>query len=115
MIMATIPQIEEKPTRFGGRSEVREGASWHEYLDANVYECRVLLCAEAEGGYSVHALRLPGVVSQGETLEEALDNIADAFRGAVSVYLEEDQTIPWTTVEIDRPAGSIERWILVNV
>ncbi len=112
--MVTIPLLEEKPTRFGSPSEVLEATAW-EALGDNVFECRAVLCPEQEGGYSAHALRLPGVVSQGETAEEALANIADAFRGAVSVYLAENGTIPWTTVEIDRPKGSIERWILVNV
>ncbi len=83
--------------------------------DENTYECRVLLCPEKDGGYSAHALRLPGVVSQGESKEEALENIADAFRAAISVYREQGEAIPWTNLQIDRPERSIERWILVNV
>jgi predicted RNase H-like HicB family nuclease len=78
------------------------------------YECRTLLCPEDEGGYSAHVLNLPGVVSQGETLREALANIAEAFGAAVSYYLENRGTIPWTPVEIERSQDSQERWILVN-
>ena len=88
-------------------------------LAENTYKCRVLLCPEKDGGYSAHAIRLPGVVSQGESEEEALENIADAFRATISVYCEHGGTIPWTDIQIDpqidRPKGSIERWILVNV
>jgi predicted RNase H-like HicB family nuclease len=79
-----------------------------------VYECRAVLCPEAEGGYSVHALNLPGVVSQGETFREALANIAEAFRAAVSYYLETHGTIPWSPVDVERSQDSQERWILVN-
>ena len=82
------------------------------------YRCQVILCPEEEGGYSALAKRLPGVVSQGETEDEALVNIAEALRGALSVYLgEPNASIPWSDedADIDRPVGSIERWILVDV
>ena len=112
--MATILPIEEKPDRFGSPSKVLEATPW-ETLGDNVFECRVLLCPEEEGGYSAHAIRLPGVVSQGETVQAALANISEAFRGAISLYMEQGSGIPWANVEIDRPRGWLERWILVNV
>jgi len=113
--MATVLPIEEKPTRFGSPAEALERTGWENFVDANVFECRVLLCPEPEGGYSVHALRLPGVVSQGESIAEALENIKEAFSGAISVYQDDNQEIPWEQITIDRPAGSLERWVLVNV
>jgi len=58
---------------------------------------------------------LPGVASQGETVDDALENIAEAFRGAISVYRDKKQEVPWEDVAVDYPAGSLERWILVNV
>lgn len=112
--MRTSPLIEEKSTRFGSPSAVFDVTPW-ESLGNNVFECRVLLCPEDEGGYSAHALRLPGVVSQGDTVDEAIDNIREAFRGAVCVYRETEQQIPWEPITVDRPAGSLERWILVDV
>ena len=112
--MVIFPQIEEKPTRFGSPSNVLDATAW-EPLGDNVFECRVLLCPEVEGGYSAHALRLPGVASQGSTIGEALENVKEAFRGAISVYQEENGQIPWEQITIDRPAGSLERWVLVDV
>lgn len=44
------------------------------------YELRVLLCPE-EQGFSIFALNLPGIISQGETESEAVANIAEAFHG----------------------------------
>ncbi|MCH7752761.1 MAG: type II toxin-antitoxin system HicB family antitoxin [Planctomycetes bacterium] len=87
---------------------------WTDGRDST-YECRVLLCPEPEGGFSVHAIRLPGVVSEGDTESEALENIADAFRSAIQSYLEGGSEIPWCDEKIDRPKGSKERWILVDV
>lgn len=40
-----------------------------------------------EGGYTVYVPSLPGCISEGDTLEEALANI----REAISLYLEEDE------------------------
>lgn len=45
---------------------------------------KVVVEPQEEGGYTVYAPALPGCVSQGETIEEALFNI----REAIEVYLE---------------------------
>ncbi len=45
---------------------------------------KVLLQAQPEGGWTVLVPSLPGCVSQGETEQEALENIVDAIR----LYLE---------------------------
>ena len=45
---------------------------------------KVVLEAQAEGGYTVYVPTLPGCVSQGETVEEAVTNIKEA----ISLYLE---------------------------
>jgi predicted RNase H-like HicB family nuclease len=109
--MATVEDLDE---RRGAEDTHVDPVTWHVF-DTTTYECRVLLCPETNGGYSAHALRLPGVVSQGETIEEALRNIEDAFRGAIAVYREENQAIPWERIEIERTIGCEERWILVDV
>ena len=88
---------------------------WQTFGD-RTFQCRVLLCPDELGGYSAHAMRLPGVVSQGETEEEALENIADAFTAAVESYLAHSTSIPWADNPVckDKPLGSKERWIVVN-
>ena len=44
-------------------------------------EFTVILSPEPDGGYSVSCPALPGAVSQGDSREEALVNIADAMAG----------------------------------
>lgn len=78
-------------------------------------ECRVLLVPEEDGRFSAHALRLPGVVSEGDTIEEAIENISDAFKSAIAVYEEIGETIPWGDVEVDNREDALERWIVVDV
>lgn len=109
-----ILEATDKERRGAYISEFIEAPEWKEF-DESAYECRVLLCPEEDGGYSAHALRLPGVVSQGDNVAEALENISEAFGSAISVYLECGEDIPWEERSMDRPKGSIERWILVNV
>ena len=82
----------------------------------NDFECRILLLPEPSGGYSAHAINLPGVVSQGESDEEAVANLQEAFAGAIQAYQEAGEKIPWTTTETqEKPQDAKERWIVVNV
>ncbi len=45
---------------------------------------RVVLEPSEEGGYTVYVPSLPGCISEGETIEEALRNIQEA----IELYLE---------------------------
>jgi predicted RNase H-like HicB family nuclease len=45
---------------------------------------KVILEPSDEGGYTVYVPSLPGCISEGETVEEAVDNI----REAIELYLE---------------------------
>src|SRR4030042_2494628 len=100
--------------RQGASHQLFECPEWTKF-ENRTYECRVLLCPEPDGGYSAHAIRLPGVVSQGETEEAALANVADAFQEVIRSYMEDDGTIPWSDSDMESPKGSLERWILVHV
>lgn len=59
---------------------------------------KVFLEPSEEGGYTVYAPSLPGCISEGETLEEALTNI----REAIQLYLEEvdDDTLNAKEIEV---------------
>ena len=105
----------ESPMRFGSEQQSFDAALEWEFLRESTLECRVLLVPEEEGGYSAHCLRLPGGISEGETIDEALTNIADAFRESIRYYRDSGTGIPWQERELDRPKGSVVRWILVNV
>lgn len=49
-----------------------------------IFEYNVIFQKEKEGGYSVWVPSLLGCTSQGETFEEAMENIKEA----ISLYLE---------------------------
>lgn len=50
-------------------------------------ELDVILEPQEEGGYTVYVPSLPGCISEGETKEEAIENIKEA----IELYLEADE------------------------
>lgn len=54
-------------------------------MKRKVLEYNVIFQKEKIGGYSVWVPSLPGCTSQGETFEEALENIKEA----INLYLED--------------------------
>jgi predicted RNase H-like HicB family nuclease len=60
----------------------------------------VVLSPEADGGYSVVCPAVPGCVSQGESLDEALANIREAILLCLDVRKEEGQAAPVETAEL---------------
>ena len=78
-------------------------------------ECQVWFEPEVDGGYSVSMPCLPGVCSQGDTMEEATANITEAFQGVAEYYFSTgDRKIPWLKRgELGEPrAGTIEKYIV---
>ena len=55
-------------------------------MKRKVLEYNAMFQKESEGGYSVWVPSLPGCASQGETFEEALENIKEAM----TLYLEDE-------------------------
>ena len=49
---------------------------------------------QKEGGYTVTVPVLPGCISEGDTLEEALKNIKDAIEGYLKVLAKHGRSIP---------------------
>lgn len=59
-----------------------------------VYTYTVLFEPAAEGGYTVTVPMLPGVITEGDTLEEARARATDAIRGHITVLRKYRQPIP---------------------
>ena len=55
---------------------------------------QVILHAAEEGGYWVDVPSLPGCISEGETREEALKNIAEAIALYIETLLDAGQDVP---------------------
>lgn len=55
---------------------------------------RVVLRKEPEGAYTALVPSLPGCITWGETVEQALEMAKDAISGYISVLKEEGEPIP---------------------
>ena len=61
----------------------------------------VILEPQEEGGYTVTVPALPGCISEGDTVEEALENIRDAIAGYIASLRKHGKPIPVeTSVEV---------------
>jgi len=60
----------------------------------------VVISPEADGGYSVVCPAVPGCVSQGDSLEEALVNIREAILLCLEVRGEDGEAAPIETPEL---------------
>ena len=68
-----------------------------------IYDYTVLLTPDLTGGYVVTCPALPGLVTQGETLEEARANAAEAIDLYLEVLLEDGELIPADVIPIVEP------------
>jgi predicted RNase H-like HicB family nuclease len=69
----------------------------------------VILETAEEGGYVVRCLEIPGAISQGETKDEALENIKEAIQGILELRMEDERRdalqrhaqVTTETIEVD--------------
>jgi antitoxin HicB len=55
---------------------------------------RITLIKEPEGGYTVLVPALPGCVTYGKTMEEAIEMSRDAITGYVESLIEDGEPVP---------------------
>ena len=60
----------------------------------NVLNYRILLRKEVEGGYTVIVPSLPGCVTYGDTIEEAIEMAKEAIQLYLESLKEHDEEIP---------------------
>lgn len=59
-----------------------------------VHRFTVNLTAAEEGGYTVTVPALPGCVSEGDTYEEALENIKEAIQAYIESLQKDGRPVP---------------------
>lgn len=73
-------------------------------MEANgTYSFTMLFEPAEEGGYVVTCPALPGLVTEGDTMEEAREMAEDALRGYLESLLEDGESIPSDKTPIAEP------------
>lgn len=87
------------------------------YSSRRGFQCHVAVYDEGDGSFSAFALDLPGAVSYGGSVEEALAKMREALEGVLSSYLA-DGGIRWAKNAAWTPDVTLrvaEKWVVVNV
>ena len=58
----------------------------------------LLLTPQPEGEYTVTSPLLPELVTEGDSLSEALDNVEDALAAVIEIYQDLGRRLPYTDV-----------------
>jgi len=74
---------------------------------SNVYRVPLILTPREEGGYTVTSPILPGLVTEGDSLEQALEHVEDALRATLELYEDTGRPVPSGLVQ-DPDAGAIQ-------
>ena len=58
------------------------------------YKIPLLLIPQPEGGYTVTSPLLPEFVTEGDSLNEALENVKDALAAVIELYQDMGRSLP---------------------
>lgn len=72
-----------------------------------VYKIPLVLEPQPEGGYTVTSPALPELVTEGDSVEAALENVRDAVQAVVEIYEDQGRALPVDVVK-DAEATPIE-------
>jgi antitoxin HicB len=65
------------------------------------YKIPLILEPQPEGGYTVTSPLLPELVTEGDTAQEALENVKDALAAVVEIYEDLGRQLPPSTQVLD--------------
>ena len=63
---------------------------------AHIYKIPLMLTLQPEGGYTVTSPALPELITEGDTVEEALAHVQDALVAVVELYEDLGKPLPDT-------------------
>ncbi len=72
------------------------------------FRITVILTPQPEGGYTVTCEELPGLVTEGDSVDEALHNVEDAFAATLELYEDFGRPLPESIQVSDGEGPSIQ-------
>jgi antitoxin HicB len=61
---------------------------------SDIFKIPLILAAQPEGGYTVTSPILPELITEGETLEEAVNDVRDALAAVLELYEDLNKQFP---------------------
>lgn len=78
-----------------------------------MYRVPLVFTPQPEGGYVVTSPVLPELITEGDTLGEAHENVRDAFEAVEELYAEQGRALP-ATISLPEPAEVVWSEMLVG-
>lgn len=63
------------------------------------YRIPVRLEPQPEGGFTATSPALPELLTEGDTIEEAMNNVEDAFAAVLELYQESGRALPASIIQ----------------
>jgi len=73
---------------------------------SNLYKIPLIFARQPEGGFTVTSPVIPELITEGDTMDEALGNVPDALRAALELYEDMGRPLP-VNIRQDAAADSI--------
>ena len=65
------------------------------------YRLPLVLTPQPEGGYTVTSPLFPELITEGDSIDEALENVSDAFAAVIELYEDLGRSLPQHTQILD--------------
>ena len=65
------------------------------------YRIPLVLTPQPEGGYTVTSPLFPELITEGDSIDGALENVADAFSAVIELYEDLGRSLPQHTQILD--------------
>lgn len=65
------------------------------------YRVPLVLTPQPEGGYTVTSPLFPELITEGDSIDGALENVADAFSAVIELYEDLGRSLPQHTQILD--------------
>ena len=65
------------------------------------YRIPLVLTPQPEGGYTVTSPLFPELITEGDSIDEALENVADVFAAVIELYEDLGRSMPQNTQILD--------------
>ena len=72
---------------------------------SDIFKIPLLLTAQPEGGYTVTSPILPELLTEGDSIEEALANVRDALTAVIEIYEDQGKPLPLNLKQYPRSSA----------
>jgi antitoxin HicB len=96
---------------FMARGHLRVALNWSALV---YYKLPLIFEPQPEGGYTVTSPLLPELLTEGDTVADALDNVRDALAAVLEIYQEQGRSLPLSLTQAS-PTDAVRVEMVVAV